>query len=114
MPSRFVLTIDKYTLVHISVKSRELLEVNRALQIQRIKNAPARSYALQERSKSDWLNVSLVAIFEVEVPPAVVPFESHLPPAKRHLRIGIEWSDVGPRLGRVLSGVSQRTIVWVR
>ena len=41
-------------------------------------------------------------IFEVQQPPAVIPFQGHLPPAERHLRIGIERADVRPGRRRVL------------
>src|SRR5262245_53983033 len=40
--------------------------------------------------------VARVVSAEVEEPPAVIPFERHLPPCQRHLRIGIERTNVRP------------------
>ena len=53
-------------------------------------------------------------VFEVQPPPAVVPFQADLAPAQRNLRIGIEGTDVRPGGRRVLLGIGHRGVVRIR
>jgi len=56
----------------------------------------------------------LLAVREVEVPPAIVPFQCYFPPAQWDLWIRVKRTDVGPRRSRILFGVGQSSIVWRR
>ena len=45
------------------------------------------------------------AIIEIKPPPAIAVFQRYLPPAKRHLRVRIKRTNIGPRTRRVRSRV---------
>ncbi len=53
----------------------------------------------------------LLAVGEVEVPPAVVPFERYLTPSEWNLGVRVERANVGPCTGRVLLGVRQSGVI---
>src|SRR4051812_14089647 len=50
-------------------------------------------------SRTRLVVIHRAAIFEVQEPPPVVPFQRHFPPAQGHLRVGIERADVRPGSG---------------
>ena len=62
------------------------------------KNAPAESILCRGVLITLECQLRLVAIFKVERPPAVVPFQRHFPPAKWDLRIRVERADIRPGL----------------
>ena len=53
-------------------------------------------------------------VFEIEHPPAIVPFQRHFPPAQRHLRIRVERTDVRPGGRRILLRIGQACVVRIR
>src|SRR5437016_1731889 len=57
--------------------------------------------------------VARVMRAEIEEPPTVVPFQRNLPPCQRHLRIGIERTDVRPSRWRILLRIAQSGVVRV-
>ena len=52
-------------------------------------------------------------IFEVQVPPAVIPLHGDLTPAKWNLWIGVERPDVRPSRRRILLGIGNTGVVGI-